>query len=110
MTNLMGGDATANADMVRSVLSGEKGPKRDVVLLNAAYGLMAAGKTLMVQDGIQLVAEAIDSGKAMAQLNQLIIMIKDQLRQAVTYHIIFIWSYQQWIRHMQTVRATTNQI
>jgi anthranilate phosphoribosyltransferase len=77
MSDLRGGDATANADIVRSVLMGEKGAKRDVVLLNAAYGLMAAGKASTVESGMLLAAEAIDCGKAMSQLEQLIIMTKD---------------------------------
>ncbi len=76
MADLRGGDATANADIVRSVLRGEKGPKRDVILLNSAFGLMVAGRTSTVQGGMLLAAEAIDSGKAMAQLEQLIIMTR----------------------------------
>ncbi len=44
MAELRGGNAEGNAVIVRAVLSGEKGPKRDVVLLNAAFALMAAGK------------------------------------------------------------------
>ncbi|QEM67966.1 anthranilate phosphoribosyltransferase [Geobacter sp. FeAm09] len=72
MDILKGGDATANAAIVRSVLTGEKGPRRDIVLLNAAYALMAAGKVATPAEGIALAAEAIDSGRAMTQLEKLV--------------------------------------
>jgi anthranilate phosphoribosyltransferase len=71
MEELRGGDAARNADIVRGVLSGEKGPRRDIVLLNAAYGLLAADKSATVPEGMALAAEAIDSGRAMAQLEKL---------------------------------------
>jgi anthranilate phosphoribosyltransferase len=71
MEELRGGDAARNADIVRGVLKGEKGPRRDIVLLNAAYGLLAADKSATVPEGMALAAEAIDSGKAMAQLEKL---------------------------------------
>jgi anthranilate phosphoribosyltransferase len=71
MDDLRGGDATANAAIVRNVLRGEKGPKRDIVLLNAAYGLLAANRAASVPEGMALAAAAIDSGKAMAQLEKL---------------------------------------
>ena len=72
MEELRGGDAAGNAAIVRSVLAGEKGPRRDVVLLNAAYGLVAAGKTATPAEGITLAAAAIDSGKAREQLDKLV--------------------------------------
>ncbi|KAA0888850.1 anthranilate phosphoribosyltransferase [Oryzomonas rubra] len=72
MDILRGGDATANAAIVRSVLSGEKGARRDIVLLNAAYALMAAGKAATPAEGLTLAAEAIDSGRAMGQLEKLV--------------------------------------
>lgn len=71
MAELRGGNAQGNAIIVRAVLAGEKGPKRDVVLLNAAYALIAAGKTATPADGIKLAAEAIDSGRALAQVEKL---------------------------------------
>ena len=77
MEDLRGGDAKGNAVIVRNILSGERGPKRDVVLLNAAYALVAAGKTVNPMDGIALAAEAIDSGKALQQLEKLVAMTKE---------------------------------
>jgi anthranilate phosphoribosyltransferase len=53
------------------VLAGEPGPKRDVVLLNAAFALMAAGAADTVAEGLARAAQAIDSGAALAKLEQL---------------------------------------
>jgi anthranilate phosphoribosyltransferase len=72
MEDLRGGNALANAAIVRGILQGEQGPKREIVLLNAAYALLAAGKCATVQDGIALSSEALDSGKALQQLENLI--------------------------------------
>jgi anthranilate phosphoribosyltransferase len=72
MSALRGGDARGNALTVRAVLAGEKGPKRDVVLLNAAFALMAAGAANSVADGIARAAGAIDSGAALGKLEQLV--------------------------------------
>jgi anthranilate phosphoribosyltransferase len=71
MADLRGGDAKGNAIIVRAVLGGEKGPKRDVVLLNAAFALLAAGKVDDVTNGMNVAAEAIDSGRALAQMTKL---------------------------------------
>jgi anthranilate phosphoribosyltransferase len=68
---LKGGDATANAAIVLAILAGEQGPRRDIVLLNTAYALVAAGKAASPAEGIALAAEAIDSGRAMGQLEKL---------------------------------------
>ena len=71
MEALRGGDAAANAKTVLAVLGGEQGPKRDIVALNAAFALLAAGKVATVEAGMALAGKAIDSGKAMAQLEKL---------------------------------------
>jgi len=72
MDALRGGDATANASIVRAVLNGERGPRRDIVLLNAAFALVAAGKAITPLDGIAMAAEAIDTGRALTQLEKLL--------------------------------------
>ena len=72
MSALKGGDAAANADIVKAVLKGEPGPRREIVLLNAAYALTAAGRTETPADGIAMAAEAIDSGRALQQLEKLV--------------------------------------
>jgi len=72
LEDLQGGDAAENAAIVRAILSGVKGPKREVVLLNAAYALVAAGVATAPPEGLQLAAAAIDDGKAQARLDGLI--------------------------------------
>jgi anthranilate phosphoribosyltransferase len=74
MDALKGGDASANASIVRSVLAGETGARRDIVLLNSAYALMASGRAETVEAGIRTAAEAIDSGMALAQVDKLAVM------------------------------------
>jgi anthranilate phosphoribosyltransferase len=66
--DLLGGDAARNAEIARAILGGEKGPKRDIVLLNAAAALEVAGKAGSLVDGIGQAAESIDSGAAAAKL------------------------------------------
>ena len=70
--DLLGGDPVANAAITRSVLEGAKGPRRDVVLLNTAGALMAAGKAENLAEGIQQAQSSIDSGAATDKLEQLI--------------------------------------
>ena len=69
---LKGGDAAANAAILRDILSGRKGPARDVVLLNAGAALFVAGRVPSVRDGIAMAAQAIDSGAAAATLNAMV--------------------------------------
>lgn len=68
---LTGGDPAENAALTLSILKGEKGPKRDIVLLNSAFAIMAGGKADSPQDGIALAAESIDSGAALKKLETL---------------------------------------
>ena len=59
-----GGDAAANAAIIRDILAGKKSPRRDIVLLNAAAALVAAGRAEHLADGLPLAAQSIDSGAA----------------------------------------------
>ncbi|MFP5298921.1 MAG: anthranilate phosphoribosyltransferase [Actinomycetota bacterium] len=68
--DLAGGDATENAALLRSVLEGEKGPRRDIVVLNAAAGLVAAGRANDLAEGVDTAASAIDSGNAAGVLDR----------------------------------------
>jgi anthranilate phosphoribosyltransferase len=68
---LVGGDPTHNAALVEAVLAGESGPRRDVVLLNAAAAFVAAGRVAGLGDGITLAAETIGSGAATELLARL---------------------------------------
>ena len=68
---LKGGDAKENADLLRGILSGEqRGAKRDMVLLNAAAGLVVTGKATNLVEGLALAAEQVDSGAAMGVLEK----------------------------------------
>ena len=69
---ISGGDATLNAQLIREVLQGKKSARRDVVLLNAAAALVAAGRANHLRDAVPLAATAIDSGAAAAKLEALI--------------------------------------
>ena len=69
---ISGGDATENARIIREVLSGKKSPCRDVVLLNAAATLVAAGRASHLSEAMPLTANAIDSGSAAAKLEALV--------------------------------------
>jgi anthranilate phosphoribosyltransferase len=66
-----GGDAAHNAGLIREVLAGKKSARRDVVLLNAAAALVAAGRADHLRDAVPLAAKAIDSGAALAKLQAL---------------------------------------
>ena len=70
--DLRGGTPEENAEITRSILRGEKGPKRDAVLMNAGASLYIGGKAGSMKDGIILAAQLIDSGKAAETLNRLI--------------------------------------
>jgi anthranilate phosphoribosyltransferase len=67
-----GGTAGENAGLVRSVLAGDKGPRRDIVVLNAAAGLVAGGVAGDMGTGVMAAGKAIDSGSALSALDRLV--------------------------------------
>jgi anthranilate phosphoribosyltransferase len=69
---IAGGDAAHNAALIREVLAGKKSARRDVVLLNAAAALVAAGRADHLRDAVPLSVTAIDSGAAAAKLSALV--------------------------------------
>ncbi len=69
---LAGGDAIENARIVREILAGEISPRRDVVLMNAAAALVAAGKARHLKDAVAIAANSIDSGAAEQKLEALV--------------------------------------
>jgi anthranilate phosphoribosyltransferase len=71
LEEISGGDAAANAAMIREVLSGQHSPKRDVVLLNAAAALVVAGKAEHLADALPMAMKSIDSGAAASKLADL---------------------------------------
>ena len=70
--DLKGGSPEENAQITRAILNGEKGPRRDAVLMNAGASLYIGGKAASMKDGIILAADLIDSGKALKTLEKLI--------------------------------------
>ena len=72
LSEIAGGDAKKNAEIIRRILDGEKSPRRDVVLLNAGAALMAAGRAVDMREGIALAAKAVDSGGAKQKLAALV--------------------------------------
>jgi len=70
LDELRGGDPQANAAIARDVLSGARGPKRDVVLLNAAAALVVAGRATDLRDGVAQAAAAVDDGRARRLLDR----------------------------------------
>ncbi len=70
LDDLKGGDAAENGEIARAVLAGETGPKRDVVLLNAAAALEVAGRAATLEEGFALAAGSINSGSAARVLDR----------------------------------------
>lgn len=70
--DLLGGDAATNAAILREVLDGAPGPRRDVAVVNAAPALVAAGLAPGFVEGVELAAEAIDSGAARRVLDEVV--------------------------------------
>ncbi len=79
--DLLGGNATDNAAIIRRVLGGERGPARDVVQLNAGASLLVAGRVPTVRAGIELAAQAIE-GKAAAQTLDRLVRVSNEAVRA----------------------------
>ena len=72
LSDLQGGNAAENAQVIRRILGGDEGPKRDVVLMNASLAIAAGGKASGFREGVAAAARAIDSGAAMEKLRKLV--------------------------------------
>ncbi|MDQ4098488.1 MAG: anthranilate phosphoribosyltransferase [Actinomycetota bacterium] len=79
---LRGGDAATNAELGRRVLDGERGPHRDIVVLNAAAGLVAAGVVDDLVAGLEAASAAIEGGRAAEVLETLVAVSQEQARAA----------------------------
>jgi anthranilate phosphoribosyltransferase len=77
---LQGGDREQNAQIIRAVLEGEPGPRRDIVLMNAAAALVAGGRARELKEGVGLAAQSIDGGAARGKL-QLLVALSQRLAQ-----------------------------
>ena len=71
LQSLAGGSVEENADTMTEVLKGASGPRRDVVVANAAGGIVAGGKAADLREGVQVAQESIDSGRALEKLELL---------------------------------------
>ncbi|HJX82864.1 MAG TPA: anthranilate phosphoribosyltransferase [Candidatus Angelobacter sp.] len=72
LSAISGGDTKTNAEIIQKILAGEKSPRRDIVLMNAAAALVAAGKADSLAEAMPLAVKSIDSGAAKAKLAALI--------------------------------------
>ena len=77
LASLKGGDSTVNARALRDLLSGEPGPYRDIVVLNAGAALLVGGKAQSLEAGIAKAQGAIDSGAATLALDKLVAVTND---------------------------------
>ncbi len=76
---LKGGDAKENAEIIRAVFRGEKGPRRDMTVINAAAALYVAKAADTIKDGVRLAVEMIDTGKAAKKLEELAAFTQNRL-------------------------------
>ena len=77
--DLVGGDAKVNAGIARDILSGKKGPKRDVVLINAGACLFLTQKADTLRSGMDLAARMLDEGLAQKKMEQFVLATKEVL-------------------------------
>jgi anthranilate phosphoribosyltransferase len=75
--DLLGGDREQNAEIIRDILRGEPGPKRDIVLMNAAAALVAGGRARDLKEGVELAARSVDSGAARGKLDGLVRLTRE---------------------------------
>jgi anthranilate phosphoribosyltransferase len=80
--SLKGGEPADNATIARAILAGERGPRRDIVLLNAGASLLLAGRVSTIPEGITMAGEAIDNGRANAVLGTLVKSSQDGVAPA----------------------------
>ncbi|HEX2171179.1 MAG TPA: anthranilate phosphoribosyltransferase [Dehalococcoidia bacterium] len=71
LSAIQGGDAATNAGIIRGIFAGNRGPARDIVLLNAAAALVVGGAAAGLAEGVKLAGEVIDRGRALAKVDEL---------------------------------------
>jgi anthranilate phosphoribosyltransferase len=72
ITQIKGGTARQNAKILRGILSGEVGARRNIVIMNAAAALVAGNQASDLKEGVSVAEKILDSGKALAKLDELI--------------------------------------
>jgi anthranilate phosphoribosyltransferase len=80
--DLRGGDREQNAQIIRGLLEGEPGPRRDIVLMNAAAALVAGGRARELKEGVALAGQSIDGGRARSKLEALVALSQRLARDA----------------------------
>jgi anthranilate phosphoribosyltransferase len=80
--DLQGGDRQENAEIIRRLLGGETGPRRDIVLMNAAAALVAGGQSRDFKEGVGLAAQSIDSRAAARKLDALVMLSQRLAKEA----------------------------
>src|SRR5213078_469134 len=80
--DLLGGDREQNAEIIRAILAGEPGPKRDIVLVNASAALVAGGRAKDFKEGAELAARSIDAGAARQKLERLVALSQELARES----------------------------
>jgi anthranilate phosphoribosyltransferase len=78
---LLGGDRAQNAEIIRAILGGAPGPRRDIVLMNAAAALVAGGKARDLKEGAELAGRSIDDGRARERLERLVDLTRELSRK-----------------------------
>lgn len=84
LSEIRGGDAVENAEIVRSILGGERGPRFDTVVFNAGIGLFSSGHAGTIQEGVKLATDSILSGRALEKLEAVIAFSKKISQKEVT--------------------------
>jgi anthranilate phosphoribosyltransferase len=69
--SIMGGSSLDNADIIKNILGGLKGPQRDIVCLNAGFAIAACGD-VSIKEGVRLAEDSIDSGRALQTMENLV--------------------------------------
>jgi len=82
--DLKGGDREQNAEIIRGILAGEPGPKRDIVLMNASAALVAGGRARDLKEGVELAARSIDAGAARGRLERLVAFSQELAREGAS--------------------------
>jgi anthranilate phosphoribosyltransferase len=82
IAELRGGDREQNAEIIREILAGAPGPRRDIVLMNATAALVAGGRGRDLKEGVGLAAQSIDCGAARAKLDALVALSRQLASQA----------------------------
>jgi len=81
IADLRGGDREQNAEIIRTILAGEPGPKRDIVLMNASAALVAGGRARDLKEGVELAARSLDGGAANERLERLVALSQELARE-----------------------------